>query len=161
MRRLAPARDTEGREALLRYVLRRPVAQDRIHPQKDGLVRIALKRAFSDGTVTVEMDLSLLSRLATSVPPPRFRISCGSDDDHPLPRARSDARSLVRWLSLQGADRVVDVVVGPRTMPLALRTPVPVTPQRLGRRIVPTVVGSTFIPWRSIPFALRSNVRIA
>jgi hypothetical protein len=39
----------------------------------DGLVRITLERAYSDGTVAVEMDpLSLLCRLATSVPPPRF-----------------------------------------------------------------------------------------
>ena len=36
-------------------------------------MRITLKKAYSDGTVAVEMDpLSLLCRLATSVPPPRF-----------------------------------------------------------------------------------------
>ncbi len=41
--------------------------------QPDGLVRIALKRAYADGTVAVDMDpLSLLCRLAASVPPPRF-----------------------------------------------------------------------------------------
>ena len=39
----------------------------------DGLVRIVLKRPFADGTLAVEMDpLSLLARLAASVPPPRF-----------------------------------------------------------------------------------------
>ncbi len=39
----------------------------------DGLVRIALKRAYADGTVAVDMDpLSLLCRLAASVPPPRL-----------------------------------------------------------------------------------------
>ncbi len=39
----------------------------------DGLVRITLKKGYSDGTVAVDMDpLSLLCRLATSVPPPRF-----------------------------------------------------------------------------------------
>ena len=64
--------DAEGREALLRYVLRPPLAQQRLELQKDGLVRIVLKRAYADGTVAVEMDpLSLLCRLATSVPPPR------------------------------------------------------------------------------------------
>jgi hypothetical protein len=36
-------------------------------------VRIALKRAYADGTVAAPLDpLSLLCRLATSVPPPRF-----------------------------------------------------------------------------------------
>ena len=41
--------------------------------QKNGLVRIVLKRAYTDGTVAVEMDpLSLLARLAACVPPPRF-----------------------------------------------------------------------------------------
>ena len=39
----------------------------------DGLVRIALKGAFSDGTVAVDMDpLSLLCRLAAIVPAPRL-----------------------------------------------------------------------------------------
>lgn len=72
--------DDAGREALLRYVLRPPVAQDRITQKPDGLVRITpalpgaiQERAYQDGTVAVEMDpLSLLCRLATSVPPPRF-----------------------------------------------------------------------------------------
>ena len=36
-------------------------------------MRITLKKPYTDGTVAVDMDpLSLLSRLATSVPPPRF-----------------------------------------------------------------------------------------
>ena len=71
----AGALDSTGREALLRYVLRPPIAQERLQPRPDGLVRITLKRAYSDGTVAVDMDpLSLLCRLATSVPPPRFHI---------------------------------------------------------------------------------------
>ena len=53
-----------------------PLAQDRLEVRPDGLVRIALKRAYADGTVAVDMDpLSLsvaLCRLAASVPPPRF-----------------------------------------------------------------------------------------
>ena len=65
--------DDTGREALLRYVLRPPIAQERVEPQKGGLVRIALKRAYADGTVAVDMDpLSLFCRLATAVPPPRY-----------------------------------------------------------------------------------------
>jgi len=65
--------DGRAREALLRYVLRPPIAQERITQGPDGLVRIALKRPFSDGTVAIDLDpLSLLSRLAASVPAPRM-----------------------------------------------------------------------------------------
>ena len=65
--------DAAGREALLKYVLRPAVAQERVTRGPDGLVRITLKKPFSDGTVAVDMDpLSLLSRLAASVPAPRF-----------------------------------------------------------------------------------------
>jgi hypothetical protein len=43
-----------------------------VEQQPNGLVRITLKNAYSDGMVAVDMDpLSLLCRLATSVPPPR------------------------------------------------------------------------------------------
>jgi hypothetical protein len=57
----------------LRYVLRPSVAQEHVQKTSEGLVRIALKKPWSDGTVAVEMDpLSLLCRLAASVPPPRF-----------------------------------------------------------------------------------------
>lgn len=65
--------DEPGREALLKYILRPAVAQERVTRGPDGLVRIGLKKAFSDGTVAVDLDpLSLLSRLCASVPPPRF-----------------------------------------------------------------------------------------
>jgi hypothetical protein len=69
----AGALDRSRREALLRYVLRPPIGQERLTLLPDGLVRILLKKAYSDGTVGVDMDpLSLLCRLATSVPPPRL-----------------------------------------------------------------------------------------
>lgn len=69
----AGAMDERGREALLKYVLRPPIAQERVTQGPDGLVRIALKKRFSDGTFAVDLDpLSLLTRLCASVPPPRF-----------------------------------------------------------------------------------------
>jgi hypothetical protein len=66
----AGALDPSGREALLCYVLRPPVAQERVEQRPDGLVRITLKKACNDGTIAVDMDpQSLLCRLATSMPP--------------------------------------------------------------------------------------------
>ncbi len=77
----ADGQDAKGREALLKYVLRPPMAQERVTLGPDGRVspfgdhearRIVLKKPFSDGTVAVDLDpLSLLSRLAASVPSPR------------------------------------------------------------------------------------------
>ena len=61
--------DARAREALLKYVLRPPIAQERVTQGPDGLVRIALKRPFADGTIAIDLDpLSLLCRLAASVP---------------------------------------------------------------------------------------------
>jgi len=69
------ADDVQGREALVRYALRPPLAQERLHLLPDGLVRIELKRPFRDGTVAVDLDpLSLLCRLAALVPPPRCHL---------------------------------------------------------------------------------------
>jgi hypothetical protein len=69
----AGAEDDQGREALLKYILRPPIASERLLPGPDGLVRITLKKPFSDGTVAIDMDpLSLLCRLAATVPAPRF-----------------------------------------------------------------------------------------
>ncbi len=63
--------DNRAREALLKYVLRPPIAQERVTQGPDGLVRIVLKHSFADGTVAIDLDpLSLLSRLAASVPAP-------------------------------------------------------------------------------------------
>jgi hypothetical protein len=90
----AGALDPVGREAL-KDVLRPAIAQEpertqstkwtesvedyggkrseRITHGPDSPVRIAVNRPFADGTVAVDLDpLSLLSRLAASVPPPRL-----------------------------------------------------------------------------------------
>jgi len=68
----ADATDARGREALVRYALRPALAQERLQLLDNGLVRIALRRPFRDGTVAIDLDpLSLLCRLAAAVPPPR------------------------------------------------------------------------------------------
>ncbi len=64
--------DARARETLCKYVLRPPLAQERVLQLENGMVRILLKRPFSDGTTAIDLDpLSLLCRLAASVPPPR------------------------------------------------------------------------------------------
>jgi hypothetical protein len=72
--------DAEGRERLCKYILRPAIAQERIGEGPEGLVRITLKRAFSDGATAIDMDpLSLMVRLAGSVPPPKMHLTryCG------------------------------------------------------------------------------------
>ena len=65
----AGALDQAGREARLRYVLRPPIAQERLERRPEGLVRITLKKVYADGTVAVDMDpLSLLLRVGHQRP---------------------------------------------------------------------------------------------
>ena len=72
----ASAEGSRGREALVRYALRPPIAQERLHILPDNLVRIELKRPFRDATFAIDLDpLSLLCRLAASVPPPGFHLA--------------------------------------------------------------------------------------
>lgn len=69
----ARADDAVGREALCKYILRPPIARENIQLVAGDLVRLQLKRPFSDGTFALDRDpLSLLVRLATTVPPPHF-----------------------------------------------------------------------------------------
>jgi Putative transposase len=73
---VAGAEDEAGREALVKYVLRPPIAEQRVKLLGDGLVRIELRRPFRDGTTAVDLDpLSLLCRLASSVPPPKMHLT--------------------------------------------------------------------------------------
>jgi len=46
----ASASDAAGRQALCRYILRPPLSQDRVQLVEGDLVRLVLKRPFSDGT---------------------------------------------------------------------------------------------------------------
>ena len=63
--------DRSGRERLIKYILRPPLAAERLERMEGGRVRLRLKREFSDGTWAIEMDeLSLCARLAALVPPP-------------------------------------------------------------------------------------------
>ena len=65
------ASDAAGKEALCRYILRPPIAAERVQLLGDDLVRLVLKRPFSTFAIDLH-PLSLLCWLATAVPPPRF-----------------------------------------------------------------------------------------
>jgi hypothetical protein len=79
------ANDKPGRERLCRYILRPPLANDRLSILDDGKVRLELKRPWSDGTTAVEMSpLALIARLGALVPPPRRHtvLYCGVLSSH-------------------------------------------------------------------------------
>jgi hypothetical protein len=66
------ASDQQGLEHLLRYMLRPPLAQKRLHRMEDGRILLELKRALYDGTRAMAFTASqFLKRLAAIVPPPR------------------------------------------------------------------------------------------
>src|SRR5262249_43644466 len=67
------AHDRAGREALCKYVLRPPIATERVKLLDDGLVRLALKRPFTHRTPAGGLDPpSLLVRRFRTVPPPKM-----------------------------------------------------------------------------------------
>ncbi len=64
-----------SRRVTVSPLLRPPLAKERLTLLPDNRVRLDLKRPFGDGTYALEMDaLSLLARLAASVPPPRLHL---------------------------------------------------------------------------------------
>lgn len=66
------ADDRARLEQLARYVLRPPIAQERLGLDVDGRVVVALKRPWRDGTTHVRFEpLGLLERLAVLTPRPR------------------------------------------------------------------------------------------
>jgi hypothetical protein len=83
------ANDKAGRERLCRYILRPPLANDRLKILDDGDVRLDLKRPWSDGTSSVQLPpLALIARLAALVPPPRRHtvLYCGVLSSHAASR---------------------------------------------------------------------------
>ncbi|MEO2167124.1 MAG: transposase, partial [bacterium] len=62
-------------ERLLRYLLRPPIAAGRLHRESEDLLRLDLKRPWSDGTSSILFSpLELLERLAALVPRPHKNL---------------------------------------------------------------------------------------
>ncbi|MEK7706288.1 MAG: transposase, partial [Myxococcota bacterium] len=72
----ASATDKKARERLCRYLLRPPLSNDRLTRTEEGKYRIALKRAWNNGTSAIIVSgEELLGRLALLVPPPRVHTT--------------------------------------------------------------------------------------
>jgi hypothetical protein len=70
------ANDEPGRIALCKYILRPPLANDRLKILDDNLVRLSFKKPWSNGTSAVELaPLALIARLAALVPAPRGHLT--------------------------------------------------------------------------------------
>lgn len=70
------ANDKQGRLTLCRYILRPPLANDRLKIVDDSHVRLDFKKPWSDGTSSVELSpLALIARLAALVPPPKRHLT--------------------------------------------------------------------------------------
>jgi hypothetical protein len=74
---------------LCRYILRPPLANDRLTILDDGNLRLDFKRPWSDGTSSVQLaPLALIARLAALIPPPRRHtvLYCGVLSSHAASR---------------------------------------------------------------------------
>ena len=67
-----PPRDRKRLERMLRYMLRPPVAQGRLHEMADGKIALELKAPWDDGTTHIVFEpLELLEKLAAIIPRPQ------------------------------------------------------------------------------------------
>jgi hypothetical protein len=78
--------DRRRLEQLCRYLLRPPIAQDRLTLRPDGTVVVLLKTPWRDGTTHLRFEpLTLLERLASLTPRPRINVYCITASWHPMP----------------------------------------------------------------------------
>ncbi|OFW24881.1 MAG: hypothetical protein A3G21_02535 [Acidobacteria bacterium RIFCSPLOWO2_12_FULL_66_21] len=72
---VVPAGQRERLERIVRYTLRPPVPQERLHLTGDGQVRLELRHPWRDGTTDIVFDpVEFLGRLAVLVPRPRINL---------------------------------------------------------------------------------------
>ncbi len=68
-------RDKKQLERLCRYLMRPPLAQERLHELPDGRLQLLLKRPWRDGTTSVVFEpLDFIARLVAAIPPPRAHL---------------------------------------------------------------------------------------
>jgi hypothetical protein len=114
-----PANDKDGRERLCRYILRPPLANDRLKILDDGDVRLELKRPWSDGTSSVQLPPLVLSSHAASrkevVPAPPAAAPPDAEQDKPKRKAK-----YIRWSDLLRRVFGIEVVCSKCQTPLRL-----------------------------------------
>ena len=72
---VVPAGQRDQLERVCRYILRAPVAAERVHLTSDGQVRLSLRHPWRDGTTAFVFDpVEFLGRLAVLVPRPRVNL---------------------------------------------------------------------------------------
>ena len=117
--------DRERLEHLCRYLLRPPLALDRLRLLDDGRVCIELRRPWADRTTHVTMSHDVfIARLATLVPRPRRNTTIyfgvlganarGRDDIVPCPENERGVRPDASWASLMKYSFGLDVLSCPR-----------------------------------------------
>ena len=97
------ADDRAGLERLCRYVLRPPVAQDRLALTPEGQVLLTLKGEWADGTTHLLFEpVEFLEKLAALTPRPRINVVLY----HGIlaPHARARARAVARHPALSAGD---------------------------------------------------------
>jgi transposase-like protein len=88
----APAGDRVRLEHLCRYVLRPPIAQERLDRAPDGAVVLRLRRPWSDGTRAIRFEPSeFLEKLAAMIPKPRINLLVYHGVFAPHAHGRKDA----------------------------------------------------------------------
>jgi len=71
-KQMIDGRDRARLERLCKYIMRPPLAQDRLTHRSGGLLQLELKHAWKDGTQALVFEpQELISRLVAMVPPPR------------------------------------------------------------------------------------------
>ena len=117
------AGDRPRLEQLARYVLRPPIAQERLGLDTDGRVVVTLKRPWRDGTTHVRFEpLGLLERLAVLTPRPRVNMVLY----HGVLAPRAAWRAAVVAYGRTADETPAEAPAGPGAVPGASAAPGPV-----------------------------------
>jgi hypothetical protein len=125
------ADDREGLERLCRYILRPPVAQDRLQLTGDGRIVVALKGEWADGTTHLLFEpIEFLEKLAALIPRPRINLLLyhGILAPHARWRRRAVARTGAAGSAAETVPAVAHTPACPGADAEALSVPLPPGP---------------------------------